>query len=101
MRGRGCGEHGNRISKRGPDRYQPAATLKIPASTVPFGESISLTGKTVWAAYDDAGVLVAVGSTAGEVRVKYREAVRRRERKEYSERKAKAMDVTNNGTPIE
>jgi hypothetical protein len=81
MRAHGCGGHGNRISKRGPDRYRPAVR-KIPASTVPFGESISRNGRTVWAAFDDAEVLVAVADTAGEVRVKYREAMRRRERDE-------------------
>jgi hypothetical protein len=48
---------------------------KVPAESVPYGESISRNGKFVWAAYDN-GVLVAVGATAGEARRKYREAKR-------------------------
>ena len=86
MRAHGCGEHGNRISPRSPGRYQPAIR-KVPASTVPFGESISRNSRTVWAAFDDAEVLVAVAATAGEVRAKYREVMRQRAR-EKAEAKA-------------
>ena len=50
---------------------------KVPASSVPYGDTISRNGRTVWAAYDGTGTLVAVGATAGEARRKYLEARKR------------------------
>jgi heme exporter protein D len=101
MRGRGCVEHGNRISsKRAPDRYQPTTICKQPASTVPYGECVAR-GRYVWCAYGAEGELIAVAATAPEARAKFRAAMRRRAREEYSERKTKYMDTLNRGTPIE
>jgi hypothetical protein len=45
---------------------------KVPAASVPLGESISLNGKIVWAAYHKPdGALVAIAATADEARRKY------------------------------
>lgn len=63
--------HGNRISPRSPDRNQPTIR-KVEASTVPYGESISGNGRTVWIALDGER-LVCVAATAEEARSKYRE----------------------------
>jgi YD repeat-containing protein len=66
---------GNRVSHGAhrPDPHPPVMR-KVPADSVPYGESISNNGRTVWAAYDDSGRLIAVAATAGEARRKYREA---------------------------
>jgi len=78
--------HGNRISStRRPDPHPPTIR-KVPADSVPYGESISRNGRTVWAAFDDAEVLVAVAATAPEVRAKYREAMRERAREKAEAR---------------
>jgi hypothetical protein len=69
--------HGNTIRPRIPPRYAPELR-KVPADSVPYGSSISRNGKTVWVAYF-AGTLIAVGTTAGEARAKFREEMRRRE----------------------
>jgi hypothetical protein len=69
--------HGNRISAHTPPRYIPEVR-KIPASSVPYGDSITRNGRTVFAAYYD-GTLVSVGATAGEARAKFRQEMRRRE----------------------
>jgi hypothetical protein len=61
--------HGNRI-----ERYKPDAPIdirKVPADSVPYGESISRNGRTVWVAYD-GDRLVCIGATAGEARSKYK-----------------------------
>ncbi len=63
--------HGNRISRRSPDRNQPTIR-KVDASTVPYGESITRDGRTVWAALDGERV-VCVAATATEARRKFRE----------------------------
>jgi hypothetical protein len=71
------------LSSRGPSKqrgqssyvYKPdppeLSIVKVPADSVPFGESISTNGRTVWAAYHD-GELAAVGGTADEARRKWR-----------------------------
>ena len=50
----------------------PPTVRKVPADAVPYGSSISRNGRTVWAAYDEAGTLIAVAATSDEVRRKYR-----------------------------
>jgi hypothetical protein len=69
--------HGNRIPANTPPRYTPDLR-KVPADSVHYGSSISRNGKTVWVAYF-GGTLIAVGSTAGEARAKFRQEMRRRE----------------------
>ena len=66
---------GNRVSHGAhkPDQHPPTVR-KVPADSVSFGTSISNNGRTVWAAFNDAGQLVCVGATSSEVRRKYREA---------------------------
>ena len=51
------------------ERWPKLSIRKVPADSVPYGDSISRNGRTVWAAYDD-GRLVAVGATRDEVRSK-------------------------------
>lgn len=71
--------HGNRTrtGERKPPQYTPEVR-KVRADSVPYGESISRNGRTVWAAYDGER-LVAVGATAEEARRKGREARKRAE----------------------
>ena len=76
------GGHFNKISPRGQPRYTPMVR-KVPADSVPYGESISRNGRTVWAAYIGER-LVAVAATAEEARRKCR-AVLEREIKERAE----------------
>ena len=61
----------NRIFAHKPDPHPPTIR-KVPSDSVPYGESISLNGKHVWAAYD-GDTLVAVAPTAGEARLKYQQ----------------------------
>jgi hypothetical protein len=66
--------HGSKISwKHRPDseRWPELSIRKVPASSVPFGESISRNGRTVWAGYHN-GELVAVGATCDQTRAKYK-----------------------------
>ena len=70
--------HGNRLQPYKPDP-RPPIVRKVPADSVPYGSSISHNGKTVWAAFNDAGQLVYVGATSSEVRRRYREALQRAE----------------------
>ena len=50
----------------------PELTIrKVPADSVPFGESISRNGRTVWAAYHN-NELMAVAESADAARRKYR-----------------------------
>jgi hypothetical protein len=64
------GNHGNKTHSGGP---RPKIDCrKVPADSVPYGESISPNGKYVWAAYADDGALVCVAATAQEARSKYR-----------------------------
>lgn len=68
----------NRVT-HGPHRPDPhpPTVRKVPADSVSYGESISLNGKTVWAAYDDAGRLIAVAATADEARHQYKALTRK------------------------
>jgi hypothetical protein len=69
---------GNRVSHGGHSADpHPPTVRKVPADSVPYGESISRNGRTVFVAFNDAGQLVCVGATSSEVRRKYREALRR------------------------
>jgi hypothetical protein len=79
--------HGNQIqTHRAAPRYKPTIR-KVPADSVPYGESISRNGRTVWAAYDGE-TLVVVAATADEARCKYREVRKAREREERQKRVA-------------
>jgi hypothetical protein len=61
----------NRIKSRRPE--EPLTNIKkVPANSVPYGESISRNGLTVWIAMDGERV-VCVAATSAEVRRKYRE----------------------------
>jgi len=60
-------------------RYKPTIR-KVSSNSVPFGSDISLNGRTVWVALD-GDKLIAVAATSAEVRVKYREALRREQRR--------------------
>lgn len=67
------GSHQSTLPRERP-QWQDALTVrKVPADSVPFGESISRNGRTVFAAYDGER-LVAVGATTEEARRKYRDA---------------------------
>jgi hypothetical protein len=72
----------NKISPRG-RRHDVPTIRKIPADSVPYGESISANGRAVWAAYDGE-TLVAVAASAGEARRKYGE-IRAREGRERTQ----------------
>lgn len=63
------GSHGNKTHSGAPRPH--IGVHKVPADSVPYGESISRNGRTVWAAYDGE-TLVAVGATVPEARRKYR-----------------------------
>jgi hypothetical protein len=65
----------NRIKRNRPDEHPPTAR-KVPANSVPFGESISRNGQTVWIAMDGERV-VCVGATSDEVRSKCRELIKK------------------------
>jgi len=75
--------HGNKASwphRPDSERWPGLSLRKVPANSVPFGESISRTGRgTVWAAYHD-GQPVAVAGTRDEARAKYASWHRDRER---------------------
>ena len=66
--------HGNKTHSGGPRPH--IDVRKVSAASVPFGDSISSNGKTLWAAYDAEGRLVAVADTAPKARRKYRRAER-------------------------
>lgn len=68
-------------------------TRKVPANSVPYGDSISRNGRTVWAAFD-GGTLVAVAATADEVRGLYYRAWSRWWKARLEARRARA-----GGTP--
>ena len=65
----------NRINTN-PHRELAIDVRKVPANSVPYGESISTRGDYVWCAYDDRGTLVCVAATAKGARRKYRERKR-------------------------
>jgi hypothetical protein len=65
--------HGNKVRQpRRPDRERwPSLSIrKVAASSVPFGESISRNGSSVWGAYCD-GELIAVAATRAEARFRW------------------------------
>ena len=77
------GEHGHGNSvDHGRSRPLPATVTirKVPADSVPYGDSISHNGKAVWAAFDGES-RVAVGATAGEARRKFWQVRKAAERK--------------------
>jgi len=61
--------HGNRISASRSDRDTPVVR-KVPANSVPYGESISRNGRTVWVALEGERV-VCVAASSAEVRRKF------------------------------
>jgi hypothetical protein len=63
--------HGNRLEAYRPDP-NPPTVRKIRADSVPYGDSISRNGRTVWVVLEEERV-VCVAATAAEVRRKYRE----------------------------
>jgi hypothetical protein len=67
----------NRLNTHRPDK-DPPTVRKVSCDAVPFGDSISTNGTTVWVAYDATGTLIAVASTSAEVRRRYRERRRAR-----------------------
>ena len=80
------GSHGNTTHSGGPRPLPPSVSVrKIPASSVEYGESVSLNGQTVWAVYDD-GVLVCIAPTAPEARRKYRAHVVRESTARHAKR---------------
>ena len=60
----------NRVHHHGPDK-DPPTVRKVPADSVPYGDSISRNGVFVWAAYEGER-LVCVAATADEARRRYR-----------------------------
>jgi hypothetical protein len=65
--------HGNAASwphRPDSERWPELSLRKVPADSVPYGESISRNGRTVWAAYH-SGKLIAVAATHDEARAKY------------------------------
>ena len=67
----------NRIFPHRPDPHPPTVR-KVSADSVPYGDSITHNGRTVWAAYDGE-TLVVVAASAAEARCKYREVRKARE----------------------
>ena len=61
----------NKINSHSPDKHPPTIR-KVPADSVPYGESISPNGRTVWVALDGER-LVCFAATATEARRTYRE----------------------------
>lgn len=68
--------HGNKIRTRTAPT-EGFDVRKVRADTVPYGESISPNGETVWVAYDGERLL-CVAATAEEARRKGRAAIQRR-----------------------
>src|ERR1700722_13753380 len=80
------GSHGNRVS--GPrvplSERRPTMTIrKVPADSVPYGDSISRNGRTVHAAYDGER-LVCLGASADEARRKCIGILRAEEAKRHT-----------------
>ena len=69
--------HGNQCRTRPakPDVTQ-VTVCKVPATSVAFGDSISLNGTSVWVARDEHGGLICVGATAREARQKAKQVLR-------------------------
>lgn len=62
----------NKVNTHGPEK-DPPVLRRVAADSVPYGESISKNGRTVWAAYAPDRALVCVRATATEAHVRYRE----------------------------
>jgi hypothetical protein len=65
--------HGNKRSdthRPDSERFRELSIRKVQADSVPYGDSISRNGRTVWAAFH-SDQLIAVGATVGEARRKY------------------------------
>lgn len=60
--------HGNRIYPERKLREDAGVVRKVTADSVPFGESISTNGKTVWVCVDAGGKILATAATAPEAR---------------------------------
>lgn len=56
------------------DRQDPDPPIvrKVPADSVPYGDSISRNGRSVWGAWTQAGELIVVAATAKEARIRFR-----------------------------
>jgi len=66
--------HGNKTSWPHRPDPNPPIIRKVPADSVPYGESVSRNGSTVVAAYDpQTERLVCIAPTAAEARRKYRD----------------------------
>ena len=63
--------HGNKVGKHSPDP-NPPTLRKVPATSVPYGESISRNGRTVWLAMD-GDLVVCVAATSTEARRRFQE----------------------------
>ena len=60
----------NKINTHGPDRHPPPTIRKVDASTVPYGESISRNGRSVWVVLDgERLVCIAATADGGEAQV--------------------------------
>ena len=57
--------HGNKVGKYRPDP-NPPTVRKVPATSVPYGDSISRNGRTVWVVLEGERV-VCVAATAAAV----------------------------------
>jgi len=75
------GRHGN-VARKPSQNRNPPTIRKVAADSVPFGESISTNGRTVFAAYNADGRLVAVAESVDAARRKYRAALWQRQRVE-------------------
>jgi predicted nucleotidyltransferase len=76
------GSHGNKTSwphKPDSERWPELSISKVPADSVPYGDSNSRNGRTVWAAFHN-DKLIAVGATHDDARRKYRDWTIRTER---------------------
>jgi hypothetical protein len=67
------GSHGNKTSwphRPDSERWPELSLRKVPADSVPYGESISRNGHTVWAGFH-GDQFVCCGATHDEARAKY------------------------------
>lgn len=62
--------HGNSRSDNVNRVRRALPVRKVPADSVPFGDSISRNGRTVWAGFDGDRV-VCIAATSGECRTKW------------------------------
>jgi hypothetical protein len=85
------GSHGNKTAwphRPDSERFPELSIRKVPADSVPYGESISRNGRTVWAAFH-AGEFVCCGATHDEARDQYRDwSIRQSAARAEAKRKA-------------